>query len=56
MSDTIGAMVCNHASSIAIREQALQDGMISMINDGMRNVKEGITTPSEVLRNAFATA
>jgi general secretion pathway protein E len=56
VSDTIGAMVCNHASSIAIREQALQDGMISMINDGMRNVKEGITTPSEVLRNAFATA
>ncbi|MBE9482764.1 MAG: Flp pilus assembly complex ATPase component TadA [Chloroflexi bacterium] len=55
VSDTIGVMVCNHASSTAIREQALQDGMISMINDGMRNVKEGITTPSEVLRNAYTT-
>jgi general secretion pathway protein E len=56
MSDTIGMMVCNQASSSAIRKQALQEGMISMINDGMRKVKEGITTPAEVLRNAYATA
>ena len=56
VSDTIGVMVCNQASSSAIREQALQEGMISMINDGMRKVKEGITTPAEVLRNAYTTA
>ena len=56
MSDTIGMMVCNQATSSAIREQALQEGMISMINDGMRKVKEGITTPAEVLRNAYSTA
>jgi len=55
MSDTIGMMVCNRASSTAIREQALQDGMISMTNDGMRKVQEGITTPAEVLRNAYTT-
>jgi len=55
MSDTIGVMVCNQASSTAIREQALQEGMISMMNDGMRKVKEGITTPAEVLRNAYTT-
>jgi general secretion pathway protein E len=55
MSDTIGGMVCNQASSSAIRAQALQDGMISMMNDGMRKVKEGITTPAEVLRNAYIT-
>ena len=53
VSDTIGAMVCNRASSAAIREQALKDGMISMMSDGMRKVKEGITTPFEVLRNAY---
>jgi len=56
MSDTIAAMVCNEASSSAIRAQSLKDGMISMVNDGMRKVKAGITTPAEVLRNAFATA
>jgi general secretion pathway protein E len=54
VNDAIGTMVCNHASSSAIREQALQDGMISMMNDGMRKVKAGITTPSEVLRTAYA--
>ncbi|MEA1872654.1 MAG: GspE/PulE family protein [Chloroflexota bacterium] len=55
LNDTIGMMVCNHASSSAIREQAFKDGMISMMNDGMRKVKEGITTPAEVLRNAYTT-
>jgi general secretion pathway protein E len=53
VNETIGAMVCNRASSAAIREQALKDGMVSMMNDGMRKVKEGITTPFEVLRNAY---
>jgi type II secretory ATPase GspE/PulE/Tfp pilus assembly ATPase PilB-like protein len=54
MNDAIGTMVCSHASSSAIRQQALQDGMVSMMNDGMRKVKAGITTPSEVLRSAYA--
>ena len=55
ISDTIGAMICNQASSSAVRAQALQEGMTSMGNDGMRKVKEGITTPAEVLRNAYVT-
>jgi len=55
VNDTIGAMVCNQASSTAIRAQALEDGMTSMMNDGMRKVQEGITTPAEVLRNAYVT-
>jgi general secretion pathway protein E len=54
VSDAIGAMVCNHASSAAIREHALKEGMVSMMSDGMRKVKEGITTPFEVLRNAYS--
>jgi general secretion pathway protein E len=55
VNDKIGAMVCNRASSAAIRGQALEDGMVTMMNDGMRKVKEGITTPAEVLRNAYTT-
>jgi len=55
MSDTMGMMVVNRASSSQIRAQALKDGMISIMNDGMRKVKEGITTPAEVLRNAYVT-
>ncbi|MFP3899175.1 MAG: GspE/PulE family protein [Dehalococcoidia bacterium] len=53
VNDAIGAMVCNHASATAIRAQAIEDGMITMMNDGMRKVKEGITTPAEVLRSAY---
>jgi type II secretory ATPase GspE/PulE/Tfp pilus assembly ATPase PilB-like protein len=56
MSDKIGGMICNQASSGVIRTQALQEGMASMMNDGMRKVKDGITTPAEVLRNAYVTA
>ena len=55
ITDAIGGMICNQASSSAIRAQALQDGMTSMMNDGMRKVKAGITAPAEVLRNAYIT-
>ena len=55
MRDSIRMMVSNRASSTDIRAQALKDGMVSMVNDGMRKVKEGITTPSEILRNAYFT-
>jgi general secretion pathway protein E len=53
VSDAIGMMVVNRASSGEIRAQALKEGMISMGRDGMRKVKEGITTPAEVLRSAY---
>jgi general secretion pathway protein E len=55
ISDRIGMMVVNRASSGEIRAQALKEGMISMGRDGMRKVKEGITTPAEVLRSAYIT-
>jgi general secretion pathway protein E len=53
MSDAIRTMITNRASSSQIRAQALKEGMVTMMNDGMRKVKEGVTTPSEVLRNAY---
>jgi general secretion pathway protein E len=55
MNDTIRTMIVNRISSTEIRTQALKDGMVTMMNDGMRKVKAGITTPSEVLRNAYST-
>jgi len=54
MSDDIRSMITSRASSSEIRAQALKEGMVTMMNDGMRKVKEGITTPSEVLRNAYS--
>jgi len=54
MSDTVRTMLTSQVSSSQIRAQAIKEGMVTMMNDGMRKVKEGITTPSEVLRNAYS--
>jgi len=56
MSDSLRMMASNRVSSSDIRAQALEEGMRSMANDGMRKAKEGITTPSEILRNAYVAA
>ena len=53
MSDVLRNMIANRASSTDIKNQAIKDGMISLMKDGMRKVKAGITTPSEVLRSAY---
>ena len=37
-----------------IKAQALMEGMITIRRDGMLKVREGITTPQEVLRNVFS--
>jgi len=54
MSDEIRMMLTHNANTSDIRAQALKEGMASMMNDGMRKVKEGITTPSEVLRVTYS--
>jgi type II secretory ATPase GspE/PulE/Tfp pilus assembly ATPase PilB-like protein len=53
ISDTLRTSILRGASTAEIRHQALEEGMIPMIQDGMLKVKEGITTPAEVLRNAY---
>jgi len=54
MSDEIRMMMTRNANTSDVRAQALKDGMTSMMNDGMRKVKAGITTPSEVLRVTYS--
>ena len=54
INDNIRMMLTHNANTSDIRAQALKDGMASMMNDGMRKVKEGITTPSEVLRVTYS--
>jgi len=54
MSDAIRTMVTSRVISSEIRAQAIKEGMVTMMKDGMRKVKEGVTTPSEVLRNAYS--
>ena len=53
LSDNIRMQVLKGASTAEVRQQATEEGMVPLIRDGMLKVKAGITTPSEVLRNAY---
>jgi general secretion pathway protein E len=54
VSERIRQMVTDGASTIDIRSQAIKEGMMPMIHDGMMKIKAGITTPSEILRNIIS--
>jgi general secretion pathway protein E len=50
MSDGIRRLVMSHAQSRQIEELALQEGMYTMYEDGLRKAVMGLTTIEEVLR------
>jgi general secretion pathway protein E len=53
VTEDIKTLLLKGGTAVEIRKQALADGMVPLIKDGMTKVKEGKTTPSEVLRNAY---
>ena len=42
------------ASASEIKSAAIENGMVSMLKDGLMKVKQGLTTPEEVLRNVYS--
>jgi general secretion pathway protein E len=54
MTEDIKRLLISNAPPREIREQALRDGMVPLMHDGMIKVKEGITTISEVMRNVYS--
>lgn len=52
-TDEVKQLLLDGASAEQIREQAVKDGMVPLLLDGMFKVKKGITTISEVLRHVF---
>ena len=54
ISDDIRKLIVNGANGSDIRKQALEEGMVSLLKDGMLKVQAGITSPAEVLRSTFA--
>ena len=54
MSHEIKNSVFNGGSQDELWGKAKEAGMVSMWHDGMLKVKEGVTTPCEVLRTTFA--
>ena len=53
MSDKIRRLVNQQAGAMEVKQQAVEDGLVTMRRDGMLKVKEGITTPREVILNVF---
>jgi len=54
MSDEIRSRVLSGATTNQLRTQAIKEGMIPLMKDGMSKVKANITTPYEVLRNTYS--
>jgi general secretion pathway protein E len=54
ISDDIRMMLLNGTTAAQLRNQAIKEGMLPLIRNGMLKVKEDTTTPSEVLRNAYS--
>jgi len=54
MSDEIRTLLLKGATAGKLRTQAIEEGMITLMRDGMFKVKADMTTPSEVLRNAYS--
>jgi type II secretory ATPase GspE/PulE/Tfp pilus assembly ATPase PilB-like protein len=54
MRESIRNLLRNHAGANEIKAQAIAEGMSTMKQDGMKKVKEGITSISEVMRSVFS--
>jgi len=54
MSPGIIKLVMERADASIIRSQALKDGMTLLLDDGIRRIKDGLTTIEEVLSVATA--
>lgn len=50
MTETIKNLVISNATADAIERQAKQDGMMTMLEDGIMKAVQGITTIEEILR------
>jgi len=54
LNDEIRTMIINRVSTPELRAYAIKNGMIPLMMTGMLKVKDGITTPSEVLSSAYS--
>lgn len=53
-TEEVKQLLLDGASADQIQEQAIKDGMVPLMLDGMIKVKKSITTISEVLRHVFS--
>lgn len=56
MTAAIAKLTMERSETGIIREQSIKDGMVPLIKDGLRRIKEGLTTIEEVLAVATVEA
>jgi general secretion pathway protein E len=54
MTDTLRRMIISGVSPADIREEAIKEGLKTMMHDGMQKVQMGLTTPTEILRTTYS--
>ena len=54
ISDEMRQLFLTDTSRVNLQEQALQDGLVPLKRGGMLKVKEGVTTPYEVMRVLYS--
>jgi len=54
ISNEIKALIVNQSSPDLIQAQAMKEGLTQLMKAGMLKVRDNLTTPSEVLRNAYS--
>ena len=54
MSDTLRRMIIAGVSPADIRDEAIKEGLSTMMHDGMMKVQMGLTTPTEILRTTYS--
>ena len=50
VSESIKKMILRMASATEIKEQAIKEGMTTMLQDGLQKAERGITTIEEIMR------
>jgi len=54
VTDEVRELILSGASAAELRQRALADGMIGLRASGRRKIRDGITTPEEVMRETVA--
>ncbi|HEX2254260.1 MAG TPA: type IV-A pilus assembly ATPase PilB [Thermoanaerobaculia bacterium] len=54
VSDELRELILSGASAVELRQKAVEDGMVTLRESGRRKVRDGVTTPEEVVRETVA--
>jgi type IV pilus assembly protein PilB len=54
ITDEIRELILIGASALELRKKAIEDGMITLRESGLHKIRQGVTTPEEVVRETVA--